>query len=296
MDTYSLAVAARALGTSAPRLRRAVDRLGVSVERTASGVFRLTSRQVDEFARELGAAPSVPELSRVETRMLAALSRSSRGGASVREAARRAGVSPTAAARALARLTSEGLIAQTPMMLAQGHAVEATVYQVLFGSPRWLALARVRLPARREGPHARRVPPHLQHLFWNAAPAQLDVANPAPFIARRLITSFDPDGLARGTANLPASAREHAAATRGLEPAQRALAHNLARYAPDAPDRRLLDTPGNARSPRHVDGYLRGPVRRRSRVGPSAGATCVVIADTADCADARMSIGEFAAP
>ena len=238
MDTYSLAVAARALGTSAPRLRRAVDRLGVSVERTVSGVFRLTSRQVDELARELGAAPSVPELSRVETRMLAALSRSPRGGASVREAARRAGVSPTAAARALARLTSEGLIAQTPMMLAQGHAVEATVYQVLFGSPRWLAvaraIARVRLPARREGPHARRVPPHLLHLFWNAAPAQLDVANPAPFIARRLITSFDPDGLARGTANLPASAREHAAATRGLEPAQRALAHNLARYAPDA--------------------------------------------------------------
>ena len=35
-------------------------------------------------------------------------------------------------------------------------------------------------------------------------------------------------------ANLPASAWEHAAATRGLEPAQRALAHNLARYAPDA--------------------------------------------------------------
>jgi hypothetical protein len=71
-------------------------------------------------------------------------------------------------------------------------------------------------------------------LFWNAAPAQLDVANSAPFIARRLITSFDPDGLAWGTSNLPASAWEHAAHTRGLEPAKRALAHNLARYAPDA--------------------------------------------------------------
>ena len=238
MDTYSLAAAARALGTSAPRVRRAVDRLGVSAERTASGVFRLTSRQVDELACELGVAPSVPELSRVETRVLAALSRSPRGVASVREAARRAGVSPTAAARALARLTSKGLITQTPMMLARGHAVEATVYQTRFGSPQWLALApviaRVRLPARREGPHAKRIPPHLLHLFWNVAPAQLDVANAAPFIARRLITSFDPDGLAWGTANLPASAWEHAAATRGLEPAQRALAHNLARYAPDA--------------------------------------------------------------
>lgn len=83
-------------------------------------------------------------------------------------------------------------------------------------------------------PPAKRVPPHLLHLFWNTAPAQLNVAASAPFIARRLITSFDPDGLAWGTANLPASAWEHAAATRGLEPAQRALAHNLARHAPHA--------------------------------------------------------------
>lgn len=193
---------------------------------------------MDELARELGSAPPVPELSRVEIRVLAALSRSPRGVASVREAARRAGVSPTAAARALARLTSDDLITATPMMLARGHAAEATVYQVRFGSAQWLALApviaRVRLAARREEPHARRVPPHLLHLFWNAAPAQLDVASSAPFIARRLITSFDPDGLAWGTVNLPAGAWEHAAATRGLEPAKRALAHNLARTAPDA--------------------------------------------------------------
>jgi MarR family len=238
MDTYSLAAAARALGTSAPRVRRAVDRLGLPVERAASGAFQLTSRQVDELASELGVTPPVPGLSRVEVRVLAALSRSPRGVASVREAARRAGVSPTATGRALARLNSDGLITQTPMMIARGHAAEATVYQVRFGSPRWLALApviaRVRGPARPEGAHVKRVPPHLLHLFWNAAPAQLDVASSGPFIARRLITSFDPDGLAWGTVNLPASAWEHAAAARGLEPAQRALAHNLARHAPHA--------------------------------------------------------------
>jgi DNA-binding Lrp family transcriptional regulator len=238
MDTYSLAAAAQALGTSAPRVRRAVDRLGMSAARTDSGVFQLTPRQVDELARELGDTPPVPDLSQVESRVLAALSRSPRGVASVREAARRAGVSPTAAGRALARLTADGLITQTPMMIARGHATEATVYQVRFGSAQWLALApvvaRVRLPARREGPHAKRVPPQLLHLFWNAAPAQLDVASSAPFIARRLITSFDPDGLAWGTVNLPASAWEHAAATRGLDPARRALAHNLAWDAPHA--------------------------------------------------------------
>jgi hypothetical protein len=238
MDTYSLSGAARALGTSAPRVRRTVDRLGMRVDRTASGVFRLTQGQVDELARELGVLPVLPGLSRVEIRVLAALSRSPRGVASVREAARRAGVSPTAASRALARLQSDGLITATPMMLARGHAAEATVFEVRFGSRQWLelapAIARVRLPVNHEQRHAKRVPPYLLHLFWNVTPAQLDVEASSPFIARRLITSFDPDGLAWGTANLPASAWEHAAGTRGLPPAQRALAQNLAKHASHA--------------------------------------------------------------
>jgi hypothetical protein len=208
------------------------------VERNGSGVFRLTQGQVDELSSVLGVAPSVPDLSPTQARVLAALSRSPRGVASVREAARRAGTSPTATARALARLENAGLIMQSHAVLARGRATRATVYQVPFASPRWLALAptiaQVRLPSRSGRAHATRVPPHLLHLFWNVAPAQLDVSSSAPFIARRLITSFDPDGLAWGSQNLPASAWEHAAATRGLEPAKRALAHNLARNAPDA--------------------------------------------------------------
>jgi DNA-binding Lrp family transcriptional regulator len=209
MDTYSLSAAARALGTSAPRVKRAVDRLEMRVDRTASGAFRLTQGQVDELARELGTMPLLPDLSPIEVKVLAALSRSPRGVASVREAARRAGVSPTAASRALVRLASDGLITATPTMLARGHATEATVYQVRFGSPQWIelapAIARVRLPVNHEQRHAKRVPPYLLHLFWNAAPSQLDVQASSPFIARRLITSFDPDGLAWGTANLPAT-------------------------------------------------------------------------------------------
>jgi hypothetical protein len=239
MDTYSLAAAARFLRTSAPRVRRAIDRLGMQVDRADSGVFRLTQGQVDELSSVLGVTQRVPDLSLTEARVLAALSRSPRGVASVREAARRAGTSPTATARAVASLTSAGLINQAHAMLARGRAVEAKVYQVPFASPRWLALAptiaRVQLPGRHgDRTRAGRVPPHLVHLFWNVAPSQLDVASSAPFIARRLITSFDPDGLAWGSRNLPASAWEHAAATRGLEPAQRALARNLARNAPDA--------------------------------------------------------------
>src|SRR5215472_212823 len=112
MDTYSLTAAARTLRTSAPRVRRAIDRLGMRVERTEAGAFRLTQGQLDELASVLGVTPSVADLSPIEARVLAALSRSPRGVASVREAARRAGTSPTATARALASLTSAGLVMQ----------------------------------------------------------------------------------------------------------------------------------------------------------------------------------------
>jgi hypothetical protein len=238
MDTHSLAAAAQVLRTSAPRVRRAIDRLGMRVERADSGVFLLTQSQVNELSSVLGVTPSVPDLSPTEARVLAALSRSPRGVASVREAARRAGTSPTATARALTSLTSADLVNQAHAMIARGRATQATVYRVPFASPRWLALApaiaRVQLPSPHQRTRASRVPPHLLHLFWNAAPAQLDVATSAPFIARRLITSFDPDGLAWASRNLPAGAWEHAAATRGLEPAKRALARNLAKNAPDA--------------------------------------------------------------
>lgn len=235
MDTYSLAAAGRVLGTSSPRVRRAVDRLGLPGGRDRAGVFHLTRRDIDKLARELGVTAPVPGLTRTQAQVLAALSRSPRGLASVREAARRAGVSPTAAGRALARLSGLGLTTAKPMMLARGQASQVLVYRVRFGSDAWAALApavaKVRLRERAGGQRATRVPPHLRHLFWNTAPAQLDVATSALYIARRLITADDPDGLAWGAANLPANAWEHAALTRGLDPAHRALARNLARHA-----------------------------------------------------------------
>jgi hypothetical protein len=105
----------------------------------------------------------------------------------------------------LAQLAARGLITLAPIMLTRGHASEVTVYQVRFGSDEWLALApvvaKVHLPERASRPRAKRVPPHLLHLFWNTASTQLDVDTSAPYIARRLLTTFDPDGLAWGTVN-----------------------------------------------------------------------------------------------
>jgi hypothetical protein len=105
-----------------------VDRLGLPVGQDSSGVFHLTEQQVSELARELGVTPPVAGMSRTDAQVLAALSRSPRGVSSAREAARRAGVSPTTAGRALARLVAQGLITQTPIMLARGHVSEVTIY------------------------------------------------------------------------------------------------------------------------------------------------------------------------
>jgi len=68
----------RRLGTSScpPRVRRAVDRLGLPIEQDTSGVFHLTEEQVGELARELGVIPLVPGMSRMDAQVLAALSRS----------------------------------------------------------------------------------------------------------------------------------------------------------------------------------------------------------------------------
>jgi DNA-binding Lrp family transcriptional regulator len=171
-----------------------------------------------------------------DAKVLAALARSPRGLASVRAVARRSGVSPTTAGRCLARLIRDGLATSAPDMIAAGRARRAQVFRASVTSPRWPEiagqLARIALPAPgsiRRASEAVTVPYYLRHLFWNTAASQLDVATSAPYIARRLITIGDPDGLAWGVRVLPPQAWEHAARTRGLPPRSRQLARNIAR-------------------------------------------------------------------
>jgi hypothetical protein len=102
-------------------------------------------------------------------------------------------------------------------------------------APEWLELvprlAAIERPRRGKVQRQRRVPRYLEHLFWNTAPAQLDVDRAGSYIARRLIQTGDLDGLAWGAENLYAEAWREAANTRGLSPEQRALARNLAAAA-----------------------------------------------------------------
>jgi len=230
MDTYSATDVARRLGTSVPRVQRAVTRLGMDARRGAGGRLRLTARDVMRLQAELGVAPPAPGLSRIEARTLAALARSPLGVISVRALAARAGVSPTAVGRALATLLVRAL--------ALGKARDVSVLRANMSAPQWPglapALARVLAPEREgSGAHRhRRVPRELRHLFWNTDSSQLDVSSHGDYIARRLLHIGDLEGLAWGADRLSADNWRHAANARGLSPESRVLALNLADRAP----------------------------------------------------------------
>jgi DNA-binding transcriptional ArsR family regulator len=238
----SAAALARKLGTSVPRVVRAIERLGLDV-RQDNGRMALGGADVARLREELGdSIPHVPGLTPAEVKTLAALARAPLGLTSARTVAERAGVSPTTASRAIESLREQGLVTVAQRTLPAGRARTVELIRLDYGSPRWQQLAGT-IAEVHPRPRARRinsahsVPPRLRHLFWNTAPSQLHTDRAGGYIARRLLTVADPEGLAWGAANLTANDWRHAARTRGITPRRRALAHNYAaaRSRDDAP-------------------------------------------------------------
>jgi hypothetical protein len=233
MDTtMSAAALARELGTSVPRVVRAIERVGLDT-RQDNGRMKLEPTDVARLREELGVSPArVPGLTPTEVKVLAALARAPLGLSSARTVAERAGVSPTTASRAIESLREQGLVTVEQRILPAGRARTVELIRVDYGSPGWQrlagAIARVRPQTRRRKASDPRVPPRLRHLFWNTASSQLDTGRAGGYIARRLLTVGDPEGLAWGAANLSATDWRHAARTRGVSPQRRALANNYA--------------------------------------------------------------------
>lgn len=236
MDTYSAADAARRLGTSVPRVKRAITELGLRVDERGGGRVNLSAAQLDALRARLGVSAAIPGLSRSEVAALAALARAPLGIGSVRALAVRAGLSPTAAGRAVDGLCALGYATRSTEWVAQGRAREVSVIRANFSHPRWAqlseALSPVRPPARREQPRASRVPVRLRHLFWNTAPAQLETESHGSYIAQRLLSSADLDGIAWGARNLQGVDWRRAAKARGLPGELRSLALNIAAHPP----------------------------------------------------------------
>ena len=237
MDSRALVSAAevaRRLGSSIPRVKRAIDRLGLDVEHGPGGRVLLTDEQVGRLLGVLGSRAVDDGLTATQTSVLAALRRAPLGLASARAVARRAGLSPTAAAQALGELRRRGLVDARPASIAAGRARTVELLEPSWDA-RWPALAptlaHVRAPQTVAAPRAERVPGRLRHLFWNSAPEQLDVQRCGGSIARRLLRSGDLEGLAWGVAHLRAQDWEHGATARGLDARTRRLARNLAAAA-----------------------------------------------------------------
>jgi hypothetical protein len=235
MDIISGASLARELGTSVPRVTRAVERLGIDA-RQANGRLAFTQREAERVRRSLGVTPPVEGLTRPETLALAALRSAPFGLVSARAVSRRSGLSPTAAARALKSLLAKELVVRTREVIAAGRARQLDVWHMNLGHERWPevdpVLHRVEPPDRPTSPDTR-VPRHLRHLFWNTAGSQLDVRRAGSYIARRLLQTMDLQGLAWGAKALNPEDWRQGAKARGLDLKVRRLAQNLAENTPE---------------------------------------------------------------
>lgn len=233
MDTISLRQAARELRTSAPRVRRALDRLGRAPTTRGRGhPLGITPADVAFLRTELRSAPRVPGLTSGQARVLAALLRAPLGVVSARALARRASVSPSTASRALPALEQRGLVRRESVVLPGSRARRTSIWRAVPDHPAlaeiWPALSQIR-PARR-APHTRqtRLPAHLHHLFWTGDASRLRLPADAVFIARRFLDFDEPEAIDWAADNIPADAWRQAARLRGVSPRARALAKALA--------------------------------------------------------------------
>jgi MarR family len=234
MDTVSAADLAKELGTSVPRITRAARQLGIDAQ-LPNGRFAFSPSQARRLRAALGKTPALLDLSRSEAIVLAALRDAPFGLVSVRAVARRSGLSPTAAGRALESLLAKRLVSRSKEMMAAGRAREVQIWRANLAHPRWPALdpllSQLEQPVKARRKEAGRVPRRLRHLFWNTAESQLDVARAGAYVARRLLRTMDLQGLAWGAKTLSSRDWERAARARGLDPKVRRLALNLAEAA-----------------------------------------------------------------
>ena len=231
-STLSTTEAARALNTTLPRVHRSLSRLGIG---TYDGHRRkLTDGDFKRLQADLGFVPDREDIGREELFVLAALRQHSLGLRSARAVARVAGVSPTTASRALARLENKGYVVYPVRRVVEGAVKEVELWEINWSSPAWRSLeSDVRdtvLRARVAAGHASSSPPkYLDHLFWNVDRSSLNLDRDGAFIALRVLGSLDLQGLSwLASGAISKENLRRASRARGISPRQKDFALNLA--------------------------------------------------------------------
>jgi hypothetical protein len=233
----TIAEAAESLGTSIPRIRRALRRLGIVTTSSPNGDGRpprlLEERSFWRLRDELGAVPSRSSRRREDLLVLAAINMNPFGFRSRRAVAEAARISPTTASAAVDRLIEEGLVSVVPRLLRYGgRVVEGVVLEANRDDKRWGEILgdvlATHLPFPRAAREPKIVPRRFWHLFWNASPAQLPIREHADFIASRMLLSKDPMAVAWAMTHLPASSVEKTASLRQVNDHDRKWLKGLA--------------------------------------------------------------------
>jgi len=235
----TISEAAESLGTTVPRVTRAIENLRIAPRRAATARQHrraqvLNSEQLTRLQERLGAAPVNGEFSREEMFILSALNLSPFGFRSARAAASAASVSATTAAKALPVLVASGLVTEsTKPVLDSGRVTRGTVYEANRTSDGWhTAFDDIRstyLPESRKSTEPKLVPRRFWHLFWNATPSKLPISEHADFIASRMLLSQNPQAVAWAALHLPASSIANTAKLRHVSARDRSWLKNLAR-------------------------------------------------------------------
>ena len=221
------------LNTSIPRVKRAIADAGVPVV-ARGGRVEVPLASFDQLVRHLGTVPDISELSREQAKVLAVLNHRPMGMLSARSVAAAAGISPTSATKALAKLEEAGYVSHATEALLEGEVVKRPVWRLIRRGEPWQRVApRVRqvvLPAPKApvARHERHVPRRFGHLFWNADVRGLNLDRDGRYVAGRILASSDAQALAWMARTLPSKDIIAASKARGMSAQVRAMARNLA--------------------------------------------------------------------
>jgi len=232
-NMISTTEAAHALNTTLPRVHRSLSRLGIGA--LDGHRWKLTDGDLKRLRADLGFAPEREDVDREELFVLAALRQHSLGLRSARAVARVARISPTTASRVLARLENKGYVGHLIRRVVEGAVKEVKLWEINWSSPAWRSLeSDVRLtvlPARVAADRASSSPPkYLDHLFWNVDRSSLNLESDGAFIALRILSSTDLQGLSwLASGAISKKNLRRASLARGISSRQKDFALNLAR-------------------------------------------------------------------